>query len=403
MLCFMEQMQKNRRIDPRHVDVLDGIRAYSVLLVLWFHFWQQNWLMPIWHVPAKLRMAGFPAVISLDFIPRAGFLFVDMMLLLSAFCLFLPWARSALLGEAEPGWKRFYQKRMIRIMPSYYFAVLVIFFLTSIPSGSYGSAREALRDLIPTLTFTQVFFRYPYLFTKINGALWTVAVEMQFYLLFPLLARWMKKQPVLTWAGMTAVSLAYLQLFALKKPDILQMTLNQLPSFFGVFANGMAAAYLYVWISSRTERSWKTAVPATVLSVGFWVLSFSLVKKCAAFQPVQVWQAAWRHRLSLCFTGAILSTSLAVPALRFLFSNRLARFLAGISYNLYIWHQWLCVKLKAWRIPYWEGTQAPNFTGDRVWQWKYTAVCLAAALAAAVTATYLIERPAAKRLGRHLR
>ena len=54
MLCFMEQMQKNRRIDPHHVDVLDGIRAYSILLVLWFHFWQQNWLMPIWHVPAKL-------------------------------------------------------------------------------------------------------------------------------------------------------------------------------------------------------------------------------------------------------------------------------------------------------------------------------------------------------------
>lgn len=33
-------------INCRYVDVADGIRGISVLLVLWFHFWQQTWLMP---------------------------------------------------------------------------------------------------------------------------------------------------------------------------------------------------------------------------------------------------------------------------------------------------------------------------------------------------------------------
>lgn len=40
-----------KTIDTRHVDVLDGVRAAAILIVVWFHFWQQNWLMPIFDTP----------------------------------------------------------------------------------------------------------------------------------------------------------------------------------------------------------------------------------------------------------------------------------------------------------------------------------------------------------------
>ena len=61
----MEQSQekKNSRfsldmdIDCRHVDVVDGIRGLSVLMVLWFHFWQQTWFMPNYPTP-WLRFLG---------------------------------------------------------------------------------------------------------------------------------------------------------------------------------------------------------------------------------------------------------------------------------------------------------------------------------------------------------
>ena len=70
------------------------------------------------------------------------------------------------------------------------------------------------------------------------------------------------------------------------------------------------------------------------------------------------------------------------------------RFFAAISYNLYIWHQWIAVRLKQWRIPYWEGTEYPNFTGNRPWQEKYTAVVFLVSIAVAVLLTYVVERPA---------
>ena len=77
--------------------------------------------------------------------------------------------------------------------------------------------------------------------------------------------------------------------------------------------------------------------------------------------------------------------------------SRAARFIAAISYNLYIWHQWLAVRIKYdLRIPPWQGDTPPNQLGDTVWMHRYLALIWCAAFAAAVLATYLVEKPAAR-------
>gem|GEM_PF-27584 len=392
-----ESAQHMNTINTRYVDVLDGLRALAVFGVVWFHFWQQSWISPYFTIPF-LQKIGLSPSVSLDFLPRSGFLFVDLLLFLSAFCLFLPHARAAVFGETVPDVRQFYRKRLARIVPSYYLCVLVILFAVTIPSGAYASVWACLADLIPTLTFTQTFFPSVLLGTKINGVLWTAAVEMQFYVFFPLLAFCFRKRPVWTYLGMTAVSLAYLRLYALGNPDSIRVTLNQLPGFFGVFANGMAFAYLFVWIAKRTKRAaWLSVLSLGGLIGGIWLL-VSMMKAAPAVNPVQLWQAEYRHRLSLVFALITLSAALTFRPVRFLFSNAVMRFLAAISYNVYIWHQWLSVKFKQWRIPYWTGDTPPNFTGDRVWQWKYSLLILGATLLIATLATYLFERPMARRL-----
>jgi peptidoglycan/LPS O-acetylase OafA/YrhL len=387
--------EKNTRFDEKHIDVLDGIRALAVLGVLWFHFWQQNWISPYFKLPF-LTSLGLSASVSLDFLPRAGFLFVDLLLFLSAFCLFLPYVRAFLDGAALPGAGQFYKKRIARIVPSYYFAVFVILFAVALPSGEYGSAEECLGDLLPTLTFTQTLFPNILLGTKLNGVLWTAAIEMQFYLFFPLLAKAFVKKPGWTYLGMVAVAALYLRGFALKNPDSIRTTLNQLPGFFGVFANGMAVAYLYVLFARRVKRSAQlSAVSLCALIAGIWIL-VGMMKVAPGTNPVHLWQAENRFRLSLVFALIVVSSALTFSGVRWFFSNAVMRFLSAISYNLYIWHQWISVKFKQWKIPYWTGDTPPNMTGDRVWQWKYTALILAGAFLAAILATYFIERPAAK-------
>ncbi len=397
------QKTKSASIDTRHIDTLDGVRALAVLIVVWFHVWQQSWLMPYFELPFLARLGFKSTSFSLDFVPRTGYIFVDCLLFLSAFCLFLPYARARLCFEKTPCAREFYKKRVARIVPSYYFCVLLILFAFAIPTGKYANLAECLRDLLPMLTFTQTFFPRVYLATQLNGVLWTAAIEMQFYLIFPLLAACFRKHPMMTYLCMVGVSMLYLQGAMRFDPDSLRTTLNQLPAFFGVFANGMAAAFFYVWLAGKTKRSvWLSLLSLAGLVLSIWLL-YRMQHDASRVSPAQLWQAAHRFRLSIVFALFSLSSALTFTPIRAVFANPLSRFLAAISYNLYIWHQWLAVRLKEWRIPFWAGDTAPNLTGDRVWQWKYTLIVLCASLLAAALATYLLERPMARRILRRKR
>ena len=68
------------------IPELDGLRVIKIFIVSWYHIWQQSWLEP------AFDLAG--THISLDFLVRTGYVWVDGTVLLSAFLLYLPLARK---------------------------------------------------------------------------------------------------------------------------------------------------------------------------------------------------------------------------------------------------------------------------------------------------------------------
>ena len=93
-----------------YVESCDGLRTMAVLIVAWFHIWQQSWLFP------GLTLLGRD--ISLDPLVRSGYMWVDMMILISGFCLYLPWARMRYEGGEPARPMDFYVRRLARIHPS---------------------------------------------------------------------------------------------------------------------------------------------------------------------------------------------------------------------------------------------------------------------------------------------
>lgn len=371
--------------DTAHIDVLDGIRAVAVLIVAWFHFWQQSWLMPV----------GFG--INADWIPRTGYEMVDMLILISGFCLFLPHARTVVLGEKAPDTGQFYKKRAARILPSYLFCILVIMLVFNIPFHAYQSAGELLKDLITHLTFTHTFFTDTYMNTKLNGVLWTIAVEVQFYLVFPYIARKFREHPIPVYIIMTGISLLFNSYITSHYGSLnFSMVMNQLPAFLGVYANGMMGALIFVSMGNRRQREKYEGIFFTGLALFCLFMYKVLMKDLCRSGTGVVWQVNYRYLVSILFIVFIISSAFALDAFRFLLSNRLMRFLSGISFNFYIWHAFLAVKLKEFRIPFWSGDEPPNKTGDKVWMWKYFILIWAAAFAAAVITTYGIEKPMAR-------
>ena len=107
------------------------------------------------------------------------------------------------------------------------------------------------------------------------------------------------------------------------------------------------------------------------------------------------------YRFPLTALGALflIGGSFASAWFQFLFSNRAVRFLAGISYNFYIWHAHVALRLRAWHIPPYE-SEMPQSAGEQPWQQLYTYLCFIAALAVAAAVTYLWERPMNRTLSR---
>ena len=181
----------------RRIPELDGLRVLMIFIVSWYHIWQQSWLRP--------EIGNY----SLDYLVRSGYVWVDGTVLLSAFLLFLPWAKVMRTGGDLPDTRDFYFRRVKRVVPAYYFITLVTLFAVAIPWHLHSTPQYLVKDVATHLTFTFNFFPDTYLVTPLGAASWTLAVEVQAYLLFPLIARCVMKKPavtLLTLCGITFTS-----------------------------------------------------------------------------------------------------------------------------------------------------------------------------------------------------
>jgi peptidoglycan/LPS O-acetylase OafA/YrhL len=375
--------------DLKHIDALDGIRVLLIFIVAWFHIWQQSWFSPSFTIGKDY--------ITLDFLLRSGYLWVDGMLLLSGFLLYLPYAQAgAELPKALP----FYKRRLIRILPSYLLC-FIIFFAFACFEHKYSSLTHALQDLGAHLTFTHTFFYFSYIGTPTNGVLWTLAIEMQFYLLFPLLAFCYRKKPVLTYLGMAAVAFGYRYYVGATKPDT-SMWFNQLPAFLDVYANGFVAASVFTALRKKlgNEMSGTVKLFFTAMVVVCVCLLMLIARAQAAsptYDAIRQGQMDRRFSLSAALACLMVCAAFSVSGLRFFLGNRVMRFLSAISFQFYMYHQWLAVKLKQLNfVP--SAADEPWRAADRHWQISYTLIAFALAIIVASLITYLFEKPIARSL-----
>jgi peptidoglycan/LPS O-acetylase OafA/YrhL len=354
--------------------VLDGLRGIAVLLVLWYHIWEISWL------PAPLPV--------LQFIPETGFVGVDLFFYISGFVIVYPFVKALRSGAAPPTWGHFAYRRAIKIVPSY---VLSIIAVIAVGYAHFGSAGEALRDIGTHLLFIHTWWSSTY--GSINGVLWTLAVEVEFYAIFPLLWLAFKHYPWLTAGVMVAISLLY-RMHAAQccYHSSMELLIFNLPGYLDIFAAGMISALLYVRWRDSNERV--RAPIATLAAIAGFVMLVVLLQHLWAIRILPEWSTVWQVRnrtlVGVAFVLMGLGSLLAVPLWKRLVANPVLLFFAAISYNLYLYHQALARLLLSWRIPPYAGN---NQHADAHWELTYTLIAFAATIFQAALVTYLFERP----------
>lgn len=147
-------------IPKQRIPSLDGLRAISVLLVLWSHLLGTDGFMP-----KTGSHYGDLGVLGVRiFFIISGFLITTLLL--------KEWQRD---GSISLKW--FYFRRTLRIFPAMYALVAVVAGATLL-----GWVHVPVRHFLYATTYTMNFVADP---SWILGHLWSLSVEEQFYLLWP--------------------------------------------------------------------------------------------------------------------------------------------------------------------------------------------------------------------------
>lgn len=308
---------------PR-IPSLDGLRGLAALTVFLTHWSQQVGIADDW-----LGIGGGTAGVSL-FFALSGYLM------------------ATLYGQSRPSadeLRSFALRRFGRVAPLYLLIVIACFVLTllGVPAP-FAIGKSILADHV--------------LFIEGGGVLWSVPVEMQFYLLFAV--AWL-----LVGFNRPAIVLALLAGAWIISATGTTSTIVYFPSFLA----GIAVRFLPVPRHSLMAP----------LALGTLLL---LILYPTILEDMGIANAGyWNSPIRLLLCAAIIWAA-AGASHSPLLANRGLTFLGEISYSFYLLHwpvMWMMVNFTG-----------PRNTGD---PWIYLAATLSVSLSVAALSRWAIERP----------
>lgn len=246
--------------------------------------------------------------------------------------------------------RTFWLRRIFRIAPAYYVNVAVLFLFFAPYSLVFSNS--GLKQVIANLTFTHWIFPSTASSFNVNGALWTLTLEMTLYLVLPLIAPPMRSRPWLTFAAVFGLGMGY-RIYAAFSGSALvtdyfgphfsdQGTahLFVVRQFIGVlplFAMGMLARRLQIaYEGEREGRVRGTSLPMLLLFLAPSIILLQWVEVGLDYTHRALF-VVYEPLLVLVLIPAIIYAGRVGPASRSLL-YRGALWVGERSYSLYLWH-----------------------------------------------------------------
>lgn len=323
----------SRRTGSRFA-ALDGLRAVGALAVLTTH---------VGFTSSAAVVGPFAGVLArLD----AG---VALFFVVSGFLLYRPHVRARITGVPAPSLRRYLKHRALRILPVLWVAVVGAAVFLPPESGGRDVAAYLRHALLVQIYTTGNYV--PGL-----SQLWSLATEVAFYLVLPLLA-WLvhrrRSSSTRAWVVGTLFLLGSTPLLG----ALWTAWVNEsdggirnlwLPGYIGWFGLGMALA---TWNAARTqgvlERSWVDELADAPLLVWTGVLAVYLIVSTPVGGPYGLDASTTGQIVTKNLAYALIGTALVFPAvapfprpgpaIRVL-ESQWVRPLGDISYGVFAYH-----------------------------------------------------------------
>ncbi|MFD6157271.1 acyltransferase family protein [Nocardia sp. NPDC060256] len=312
-----------------YVPALDGMRGIAALMVIALHIGiysgqvASSWLGIGHSGPLGVVLSRYTVAVPVFFV-------------LSGFLLYRPYAAAGMEGRKRPATVQYLWHRALRVLPAYWVVALVA--LLVFASATLARPWSTLRALL----LLHIYGRggIPAGITQT----WSLATEVAFYLLLPLIA--IVLHPLLRRPAVALGALGVLEAITIVSVVATHMPSAGaypaanlwLPEYLGYFAAGMALAV----VSSNSSRfgalsrypwvGWGVAV------AGYVLLSSPITGSTEVYPTVG--QALLEHILNMVVAVALVAPLVAAPdrGPARLLSWRIPVWLGRISYGLFLWH-----------------------------------------------------------------
>ncbi len=310
---------QRKTISTAFIPQIDGLRFLAIILVVLFH---ANGFI-VNKVPVKFSTLPTDYWLINGMFVNDGVKGVLLFFVISGFILALPFAKHFWNNAKEIDIKNYFVRRLTRLEPPYiitmvacYFAILLLKgheFTNMFPHTFSG----LFPSLLASLTYTHNLFFPGQL--SINQVSWTLEIEVQFYLLVPLLVLILKLSKV--WRRSLLSALIIMFTFLQHSVHVPVVTLF---SFIQYFLMGFLLVDVYL---SGWRPTVNSLVSFIIGSLSLFVFIYLDIRSSAVYE---------------CFFLLVLFSFCIFVLLddfwKRIFSWRFFTTIGGMCYSIYLWH-----------------------------------------------------------------
>jgi peptidoglycan/LPS O-acetylase OafA/YrhL len=296
---------------------VDVLRAVAILMVVAFHSFGpiygeflpwSGWFRNIELPPSQQLLWFYPITF--------GWVGVPIFFVLSGFCIHLSFLHNRNFDITLFFWRRFW-----RIYPAYFISLLAFTILSGINLFSYtGSAQFFTHMLFLQNMSDSTFF-------GINPSFWSIAVEVQLYLLFPLLIFLRARFGIVRCLQISlAIGLLFraiaVTLWGIPEHLITPALTSPLITWFDWILGAFVAEHFFDRRPAfNSKQVWLS-----------WLIPLAIVT--TIFKPLTIFSFSFAAVIS----AIILDAAIYIRWQKSLWINFLT-LIATISYSIYLWHQ----------------------------------------------------------------
>lgn len=325
----------------RFIPEIDGLRFFAIMSVVLHH--HHDWMLARLKIPYSVAIAD-PISNALTMAIKQMTIGVQLFFVISGFILALPFAEAAFDDKQRPGLGKYLLRRVTRLEPPYVLMLLYgfVFWVAASAQGLVSKPTTA-GELFPHL-LASLFYVHTLVFgdpSHINAVAWSLEVEVQFYLLAPLLGyvfyirrAWIRR------GIMVGACLGFGILNDLINPASMPRLHLSIVGQAQYFIAGLLFADIYLTrLRQREAHSWRWDMVGLGVAVAFWVVLLTTEKSRVSVGTLRLPLVPMTVMPFIMLLGYI--AALRSVALNWLVRTPFLFLIGGMCYTIYLYHSFV--------------------------------------------------------------